>query len=306
MIGRIERVKLREVWPLEAEFTTWLSENMDRLGEAIGLWLTDAEVEKAAGAFSADIVAQAQDGTRVVIENQLERSDHDHLGKLITYLTMLEAKAAVWIVADPKPDHVGAVTWLNESSSASFYLVKLEAVRIGDSDRAPILTLITGPSEEGRNVVGVKEELDAVSGVRQRFWTQLLAGARERTPRYATAQPCSFPWLQASAGVPGIMYSYVIRKRDCEVGVAIQRLDPDWNGRVFDSLLTCRTEIEGGFGEELLWDRAEAVTYSYVRHPMAVGGHQIEEKWPEVQEAMIDAMVRLERAFAPHIARLAV
>jgi len=83
-----------------------------------------------------DLVAEDDSGNLVIIENQLERSNHDHLGKLITYLTALEAKVAIWIVREPRPEHVKAVAWLNETSSAAFYLVKVEAIQIGESPPA--------------------------------------------------------------------------------------------------------------------------------------------------------------------------
>src|SRR3954469_475192 len=141
-VGRLERVPLREVWPHEAlDFTRWLEENTDVLSEVLDFELQNVERERAAGSFSVDLIGEDGDSRPVVIENQLERSDHDHLGKLITYLTAFDAARAVWIVADPRPEHVGAVTWLNESSSSSFYLLKVEAVRILGSPPAPLLTL---------------------------------------------------------------------------------------------------------------------------------------------------------------------
>ena len=147
MIKKITRIPLREVWKHEAlDFTKWLEENIDVLNDVLGLSLDNAESEQSAGSFSVDIVAE-ENGRIVVIENQLEKSDHDHLGKLITYLTMLDASIAIWIVSEPRPEHVKSIAWLNESSSASFYLLKVEAIKIGDSPPAPLLTLITGPSE---------------------------------------------------------------------------------------------------------------------------------------------------------------
>ena len=113
--------------------------------------------EQAAGTFSIDLVAEDEGGGTVIIENQLEKSNHDHLGKLITYLTAMSGKAAIWIVSDPRPEHVAAITWLNESASADFYMVKVEAVRIGDSPPAPLFTLIVGPSEDAKDV-GVESE----------------------------------------------------------------------------------------------------------------------------------------------------
>jgi hypothetical protein len=171
MIGKIERVPLRTVWKHEAyDFTQWLEENLDVLNEALDLTLTGAEREQSAGSFSVDLVAEDEAGGTVVIENQLEKSDHDHLGKLVTYLTALGAKTAIWIVAEPRPEHVGAITWLNESSSASFYLVKVEAIRIGESPPAPLLTLIVGPSEEAREVGKTKKDLAERHLLCRRFW----------------------------------------------------------------------------------------------------------------------------------------
>src|SRR5215207_10804560 len=159
-VGKIQRVPLREVWKHEAlDFTTWLRENIDVLNEALNLSLSNAEREQAAGDFSVDLVAEDESSDPVIIENQLEKSNHDHLGKLLTYLVAIGAKKAVWIVSVPRPEHVSAITWLNESSSASFYLVKVEAIKIEDSPPAPLLTMVVGPSEESVEVGETKKDL---------------------------------------------------------------------------------------------------------------------------------------------------
>ena len=124
IVGKLEPVSLREIWPNEArDFTTWLAENLDFLGDALQLELSLVEQEASAGSFSADILAEEDSGNLVIIENQLERSDHDHLGKLITYLSNLQAKAAVWITSHPRPEHEIAIHWLNETLPAdvAFY-----------------------------------------------------------------------------------------------------------------------------------------------------------------------------------------
>ena len=133
MIAKIERVSLRDVWPHEAyDFTQWLEENIDVLSEAIDRNIVNAEREKKTeSTLSVDLVAVDEAGSSIIIENQLEKSDHDHLGKLITYLTAMQANTAVWIVAVPRPEHVAALTWLNESSSAGL----LSTEDRGDPDR---------------------------------------------------------------------------------------------------------------------------------------------------------------------------
>jgi hypothetical protein len=110
-VGKIQRVRLREVWKHEAlDFTTWLRENIDVLNEALNLSLSNAEREQVAGDFSVDLVAENESGDPVVLENQLEKSNHDHLGKLLTYLVAIGAKTAIWIVSEPRPEHVSTIS----------------------------------------------------------------------------------------------------------------------------------------------------------------------------------------------------
>jgi len=140
-IGKLEKVSLREIWKDEArDFLPWLEENIEYLNDSLDISLSVIEREKSVGTFAADILAEDRDGNKVIIECQLEKTDHDHLGKILTYLTNLEAKTAIWICSDPRPEHIKAVTWLNEVTPAdvSFYLVKIEAVRIGESPPAPL------------------------------------------------------------------------------------------------------------------------------------------------------------------------
>ena len=121
-IRRIKQINLRDVWPHEAhDFTTWLEENIDVLSEELSVGLDPESVrrEQSAGAFSVDLVADDESGETVIIENQLSRSDHDHLGKVLTYAAAFESNTAIWIVGDPRPEHVKAATWLNDSSDLS-------------------------------------------------------------------------------------------------------------------------------------------------------------------------------------------
>lgn len=311
MIGKLQRLRLREVWPHEAhDFTTWLEDHIDELNDVLDLRLSKVEREEPAGAFSADLVAEDQHGNLVVIENQLERSNHDHLGKLITYLTSLDAKVGVWIVADPRPEHVGALAWLNENSAdASFYLLKVEAVRIGDSDPAPLLTLITGPSEEARQAGETKKELAERYVMRQRFWESLLERSKERTKLFSNISASQYSWIGTGTGIRGVTLTYMVRQHDAQVEVYIDRGKDteEENKAIFDQLSRSRRPIETVFGDELEWQRLENRRACRIRKRFALGGYrEQEEKWQEVQIALIDAMVRLEKAFKPHIAKLTI
>lgn len=177
VVAKIERVPLRDVWPHEAhDLTRWLEENPDVLSEILGITLSSVERERAAGAFSVDLVAEDDTGRTVVIENQLERSNHDHLGKLITYTAMMDAQVAIWIVAEPRPEHVRALSWLNESAPSDFYLLKIEGIQIAGSPPAPLLTLIVGPSSETREVGDTKRELAERHFIRKDFGRHCLNG----------------------------------------------------------------------------------------------------------------------------------
>lgn len=146
---------LRKVWSNEArDFTTCLEKNIGVLNDATGLSLSNVRREQAAGDFSVDLVAEDESGNLVVIENQLEQSDHKHLGQLIIYLTEKDAKAAIWIVKEARPEHIKAIGWLNESPSASFYLIKIkEPDSIRNASSEPSLTVIVDPN-------GVRRETD--------------------------------------------------------------------------------------------------------------------------------------------------
>jgi len=307
MIGKIQRVTLREVWKHEAQdFTTWLESNIDVLNDAIDLTLANVDREQSAGAFSADLVAEDASGNLIIIENQLEKSNHDHLGKLITYLTVLEAKAAIWIVSEPRPEHVKAIAWLNESSSAAFFLVKVEAIKIGDSPAAPLLTLITGPSEEAVQVGHKKKELAERHVIRKKFWTGLLDLARAKTKLHANISPTEYNWLGTTSGLGGLWLNYAIRQHDGQVELYID-VDKDTgegNTRILNTLLERREEIEKAFGGPLDWEALEGRRACRIRNTVDVGGWRDEDSWPELYENMVDAMIRLEKSLRPHLKKL--
>lgn len=309
MIGKLLRVPLREVWKNEAlDFTPWLRDNIDVLNDVLDLSLSNAESEQSAGDFNVDLVAEDEAGNPVIIENQLEKSDHDHLGKLITYLTAINARQAIWIVAYPRPEHVGAISWLNESLAASFYLLKVEAVKIGESPPAPLLTLIVGPSEESREVGVTKKELAERYVIRHRFWEGLLEKAKERTKLHANISPGQHSYIGTGAGRAGLYFNYSIRRHDSQVELYIDRGkdSEDWNKEVFDALYESKEAIEAEFGDTIEWQRLDNRRACRIMKTIDLGGYRDEDKWPEIHDAMIDAIIRLEKALRPHIVRLQV
>ena len=299
-IGKLQRVHLREVWRHEAyDFTQWLQENIDILNESLDLELVSAEREQAAGSFSIDIVAESSDGDTYVIENQLEKSNHDHLGKVITYLTSMKARGAIWIVSEPRQEHVNAMAWLNEASSADFYLVKVEAVRIGDSPAAPLLTLIVGPSAEAKEAGRAKQEMAERYDIRKQWWSHLvqLPGAK----LHAHITPGQYSWLGTSSGVRGLNLNYSVTQNECGVELYIDRGKDceEENEAIFDQLLESKDKVQAAVSFPLSWQRLDGRRACRIRIDLPGGYRSPDSEWPEIQQRMTDAMTELEVAFKP-------
>jgi len=307
-IGKIQRQPLRSVWKHEAhDFTRWLQDNIDVVNDVLDRNLSSPEREQSAGSFNVDLLAEDENGNSVVIENQLEKSDHDHLGKLLTYLASFSAKAAIWIVADPRPEHVNAISWLNESSSADFYLIKVEAISIGESEPAPLLTLITGPSEVGRTVGVKKKEIAERHVLRERFWRGLLEKARAKSRLHGSISPSRSSWVGAGAGMSGLAYNYVIGRQEARVELYIDR-GPDCdaeNKSIFDALVAEKPRIAEVFGGPLDWQSLEGKRACRISYVVTSRGYRDpEDSWPEIQDQMVDAMCRLEAALKPGLGGL--
>jgi hypothetical protein len=308
MIGKIDRVALREVWKHEAlDFTQWLEDNIDVLNEVLDINLSNPEREQSAGSFNVDIVAEDDSGDPVVIENQLEKSDHSHLGKIITYLVAISAKTAIWIVADPRPEHVSSINWLNESSSADFYLLKVDAIKIGDSPPAPLFTIIVGPSEESKEVGKTKQEMAERYYIRERFWTELLEQSKSKTKLHSNISPSKHNWIGTGAETYGLNLNYVVRKDSADVELYIDRGkdSEEINKNIFNQLFQNKEKIESEFGEPLDWQMLEGKRACRIRKHITIGGYR-DDEWSEIHEAMIDYMIKLERSLKPFIKKLRI
>lgn len=307
-VGRLERVSLREVWKHEAQdFTQWLQNNIEVLNEQLGFDLIGANRERSAGDFSVDLVAEDGNGGTVIIENQLEKSNHDHLGKLLTYLAALGAKTAIWIVSDPRPEHVAAIAWLNESNSAEFYMVKVEAVRIADSPAAALFTQIVGPSFETKEVGETKKEIAERFFIRKRWWTTLIERSAKVNKVHAHITPSEHGWISASAGVRGLSFNYVVMQDECRVELYIDRGKDSVaeNKQIFEQLHANKNSIEQSFGTSLTWERLDgrrACRIQYTRHE---GGYRsLEDQWPHIQDQTIRDMDKLIKALQPYLKQL--
>lgn len=308
MIGKIEKVPLRTIWKHEASgFTRWLQENIDVLNSVLDFNLASSpEREQSTGNFNVDLVAEDENGNLVVIENQLEKSNHDHLGKVITYLAAVGASKAIWIVSEPRQEHIKAIAWLNESTSAEFYLLKIEGIKIGDSSPAPLLTLIVGPSREVKEAGKTKKEYAERHHLRRQFWEFLLGKAKSKTRLHSGISSGTANWIGTGAGTSGLGYNYVIGEHESRVELYVDKGKGSENlsKTIFEELLSAKDKIENVFGESLSWEPLENKRACRIAIYFENGGYRDADKWEDVAEVMIDAMVRLEKALSPFISKL--
>jgi len=308
-IERIKKVPLREVWKNEArDFTSWLFDNIEILGEELDMDLTAIDKEGDAGSFSVDIIAEDENGQKVVIENQLEKTNHEHLGKILTYLANLDAKIAIWISSNPRQEHERAIDWLNEfGSEIAFYLVQIEAYKIGNSNPAAKFSIIAGPSEESETIGKKKKEYAKRHILRKEFWTVLLEKAKGKTSLHSNISPGIYSWIGTGAGKQGISYNYVITKKygGCEIyfDKGKDYIKPNINKIRFDKLYKHKNQIEKKFGGKLNWERLDNARASRISIKFKGKGLNDKENWGKLQDKMIDVMIRLERAFKDSIRR---
>lgn len=169
-------------------FTPWLAANLDRLSQAIGIPLDLERAEAPVGRYSADILARnPQDGSAVLIENQLEPSDHTHLGQIMTYLTGLDAKTMVWVAPSFREEHLSALRWLNEHTvdPFAFFAVRVRVVQIADSPLAPLFEVLERPNGWDRQLQEVareSRELSEIGVFRRAFWGHYLERHPESSP----------------------------------------------------------------------------------------------------------------------------
>lgn len=292
---------LREAFPKEAQhFTKWLESNVDALGKRIGLTLTVVQREQAVGDFNVDLVCTEAGGRRVIVENQLERTDHTHLGQVLTYLVNLDAQIAVWVTAEARPEHQKVVAWLNESTPAdvSFYLVKVEAVRIGSSPFAPLFTLIARPDQQAKEIGEQKKEWAEGSRTRSAFWQQLIERSKGKTPLFANVNPGTNSWLDTGVGRSGFVLEYYIEKDCGKVSLYIDhgRGSAEKNRAYLAALKAEQGDIESEFGGALQWVVPPNKQYTCIVERLDIGGLAEPDTWPVLQDAMIDAMIRLDKA----------
>ncbi|MGI8907415.1 MAG: DUF4268 domain-containing protein [Candidatus Sumerlaeaceae bacterium] len=318
-LARLERVDLRTAWPNEAgDFTPWLAqpENLRLLGETIGIELECATCENPVGDFSADIICQNTfDDKLVLIENQIERTDHDHLGKLLTYTAGRKASFIVWVAKTFREEHRAALDWLNENTSEefSFFGLEVELWRIADSPPAPKFNIVCQPNNWSRREHEIAREDGELSEGKQlnrEYWTAFMAYLREHG-RQSTPKPLAQLWMNFPVGRSGMRLStvastYNTPRNSWSIGELRMEVlcDSEESAAIYEQLAERRVEIEAALEpDEVCWHKKPGVRLRrlYVRRDADIHNRT---DWPAQHEWLLQRLHRFEKVFRPLVAEL--
>lgn len=208
-LGKLERIDdLRSIWKHEAkDFTPWLAqeENLATLSEAIGIDIVLEEEESNVGEFSVDIFATEEGtGRKIIIENQLEDTNHDHLGKIITYASGKDAEVVIWIVKRARDEHKQAIEWLNQHTDeqCAFFLIEIELWKINDSDPAPKFNIVERPNDWAK-AMKKSSQLTEGESLKLKFWEAFNENATTNAlflKTFKLRKPQSWHWYDLSVG----------------------------------------------------------------------------------------------------------
>ncbi len=258
-LGVLRTVPARVQWSKESRnLTPWLVDNIHLLNQALGLELEVENMEVAAGPYAADILAKdTGTGEYVVIENQLEKTNHDHLGKALTYASVLDASCVIWIATEFTPEHTKALDWLNDHTNddISFYGVQIELWQIDESKPALRFNIISKPNEAVRRAARTKgsEDLSQNRQFQYEFWTRLKAKL-ERTKKIPSLQtPAAQYWYNIALGKSNIHLTTTCNTDTNTVGVRIY-ISNKIADTMLPYLLGKKEEIENNIGQRLTWN----------------------------------------------------
>ncbi len=298
-----EITDLRSIWPHEAlNFTPWVAENVDLLADAVGLDITVDETESSVGDFNVDIYA-SETGTdrKIIIENQLEDTDHDHLGKLITYASGKGADVVIWVVKHAREEHKAAVEWLNNHTDdkIGFFLCEIKLFQIGDSQIAPAFTVVERPNDWTKEI---RKTASANSTQQQRleYWQAFndYAFSDANFSRiFNKRKPTTDHWMDFSIGSSAchIAVSQIQKRKAVDVELYIND-----DKELFKSLFAHKDEIEKNMEMELEWKELPERKASRILIEKTV---DLDDRatWPEQFDYIMDTCIKMKRAFKRYL-----
>jgi hypothetical protein len=305
-LSRITKVNPRDIWKHEAlDFTKWLSkeENISVLCEELGIEIENIKAEAAAGRYNVDIIGdESYSKRKVIIENQLEPTDHKHLGQILTYASAYDAALIIWVVTDYTEEHRQAIDWFNRNIAVgiSFFLVQIEVYKIENSSPAPKFNIICEPNDWGKTIKK-SENGDAFSELKlqqQEFWEVM----KEYASSISTSLNYSRPpkpqhWYEMALGTSKCCISLTQNSQKKYVGCELYI----WSDSdLFKKLFSQKNQIEKELGIELQWMELPNATASRIIITYN-GDPRDRSKWDEYKKWLVSTADLFSKVFIKYI-----
>ena len=306
--GKIKSLNLREIWPNEAtDFTPWMAENIQRLGECLGMDLEIEDMEATVGNFYLDILAKDLGSSRIVIiENQLTETDHDHLGKLLTYAGGLDASVVIWISKTIRDEHRQALEWLNEKTDSyiDFFGVVVEVIQIDQSKPAFVFKPVVYPNQWQKNqrrsnILSPRAEAYRI------FFQELID--KLRTKHKFTGAKVGQPqnWYAFSTGKSGFVYSVSFTQdKKVRAELYLGSSDRTMNKACYDEFIKEKNHIETEFQNALEWDRGDDKQASRIAIYRNGSIDENTDVLKDIQEWSIQQLLKFKKVFSKRIGNL--
>ena len=310
-LGSLKKVDVRHIWQTEAQhFTPWLAQNLDILAETLDMELEIEAQEKNVGPFRADILCRdTLDKSWVLIENQLERTDHLHLGQLLTYASGLKAVTIIWISTHFTEEHRSALDWLNNitDDQFKFFGLEVELWQIGDSPVAPKFNIVSKPNDWSRSVGQAARQIETgtltdIKAAQLEFWTQLAEKLKENS-HIRLQKPMPQHWAVFRIGRSGFHMSGLHNTRDKCIGVELY-INHQNAKDFYNQLYAQKNDIEAEIGHELIWKELPNKSASRIILYLRNVDPMDRSRWDEYQDWLIKYIEAFDRAFRNRIRNL--
>ncbi|MEM5793247.1 MAG: DUF4268 domain-containing protein [Candidatus Aenigmatarchaeota archaeon] len=312
-LGKIKTIELRDVFSKEdKDFTPWLNDNLAILGEKLNLDIIDSNIEENVGNFNCDIIAKDSDSNKtIVIENQFGSTNHDHLGKILTYASGKNASIVIWIAEKFREEHKKALEWLNENvdpeSGLSFFGIEIKLIKIENSPPAPDFSIVVKPNDWERSIKISSQAISESSKKYLDFYTKLADEYSKINPKWrkVKAQPQS--WLSFGAGRSGLGFAWAFKSNNrISVELYIDTGDKNENERIFKELEKHKDKIESEI-KNLTWEKLEERRACRIAIYKNIKGNiksLSESDYPEIIKWATETMKQFSEVFSRYIKNL--
>jgi len=310
-LGKLERIPLRKAWAHEAgEFTPWLAQpdNLNLLAEALGLdELEPVGTEHPVGDFKVDILC-TDNGGKVIIENQLEKTNHTHLGQILTYAAGVGARKVIWVAESFRTEHVAALEFLNQHTTdeLDFFAVEIELWRIGDSPMAPSFNVVVKPNDWAKTGQQNAKAAATMTPTKQRqlkFWTDWSAWLQAKGSAFRPQKPLPQHWTNIALGRAGIHLAATVNSREGRVGMEVY-IDHENSKAMFKQLLAQKDAIESELKAKLDWQELPDGHACRILQVRPESPLENEAQWPAYFAWLEEAGLRMTDVFKQRVKAL--